>query len=106
MREAGRFASPLAACRRGLPLQMVLSVVRREENSRAALAAICNDAVHSQAHFDLSRLDSLLARPDVRVHLVGCGGAGMRALAEFARDLGWEVSGSDAGVSSRTLKKL
>ncbi len=35
-----------------------------------------------------------------RVHLVGAGGAGMRALAEVLAGWGWELSGSDASPSA------
>jgi UDP-N-acetylmuramate--alanine ligase len=51
-------------------------------------------------------LSSLLSRHDVAVHLVGCGGAGMRALAEFVCDRGWNVTGCDAGMNERTGTKL
>lgn len=49
------------------------------------------------------------ARPAVRLrraHLVGIAGSGMRALAEYLRDAGWVVSGSDSGASTRALRRL
>ena len=55
---------------------------------------------------DVSDLRSLLNRNDVTAHLVGCGGAGMRALAEYVADLGWNVSGCDAALNERTRVKL
>ncbi|OAI51900.1 hypothetical protein AYO47_06685 [Planctomyces sp. SCGC AG-212-M04] len=55
---------------------------------------------------DVPDLRSLLKRRDVAAHLVGCGGAGMRALAEYASDLGWNVSGCDANLNDRTRSKL
>ena len=51
-------------------------------------------------------LQSLLKRNNVAAHLVGCGGAGMRALAEYACDLGWDVTGCDVGLNERTQAKL
>ena len=55
---------------------------------------------------DSPELSTLLKRTDVAVHLMGCGGAGMRALAEYAADLGWSVGGCDANLNERTRAKL
>jgi len=54
----------------------------------------------------VSDLQTLLSRNDVTAHLVGCGGAGMRALAEYAADRGWRLSGCDAGLNDRTRARL
>ncbi len=54
----------------------------------------------------MTRPDDLLLQPGLRAHLVGCGGAGLRALAEFGTDLGWRVTGSDAGVAPRVAEAL
>jgi len=54
----------------------------------------------------LFEFDSLLKRSAASVHLVGCGGAGMRALAEYAGDRGWQVTGSDAALNDRIRSRL
>jgi UDP-N-acetylmuramate--alanine ligase len=40
------------------------------------------------------------------VHLIGCAGSGMRALAEFGADEGWRLTGSDAVRASRSVEGL
>ncbi|MBX3440992.1 MAG: UDP-N-acetylmuramate--L-alanine ligase [Planctomyces sp.] len=42
----------------------------------------------------------------LRVHLVGCGGAGMRALAEYGIDRGWRATGSDQAISQHARRAL
>jgi UDP-N-acetylmuramate--alanine ligase len=41
-----------------------------------------------------------------RVHLIGVGGSGMRALAEYLVDAGWRVSGSDRAPTRRARTAL
>lgn len=40
------------------------------------------------------------------IHLVGIGGAGQRALAEFATGMGWQVSGSDANLTPEVRRSM
>ncbi len=51
------------------------------------------------------RFRDALTRPGV-AHLVGVGGAGMKALAEVLLDLGWHVTGSDIAPASGTSAAL
>lgn len=46
------------------------------------------------------------ALPLRRVHLVGIAGSGMRALAEYLRDAGWAVSGTDPGLTPAGVRRF
>ena len=51
-----------------------------------------------------SRGTTLTSLEPGHVHMVGIGGAGMKALAEYLLEAGWQISGSDNAMLPESLR--